>query len=159
MQVAYKNINYKHLKDIEYVSSQVFKVPYVYHKKTIKGYLLVHGLKLGYVALVENKVIGYILMTVVDNQRIIASIGVLPDLQGQGIGNQLLKLAVNDNQFENIYLHVRVSNKPAIKLYEKNGFKILNTIEAYCLDVEPNEDAYYMMLEKKSLPQIKHLRF
>jgi ribosomal-protein-alanine N-acetyltransferase len=43
-----------------------------------------------------------------------------------------------------VYLEVRVSNTPAIRLYEKLGFKIVKVLEGYYSD---GENAYLMARE------------
>jgi len=75
----------------------------------------------------------------------VISIAVLPEYRHEGVGQALVKealraLSTHYNAKE-CYLEVRVSNKPAINLYRKVGFKIERTIRGYYAD---GEDAYIM---------------
>ena len=79
----------------------------------------------------------------------VISIAVLPEHRRRGIATALMKEALSRMAERygatECYLEVRVSNKPAISLYEKLGFRKADTIPHYYLD---GEDAYLM---KKSL--------
>ena len=60
---------------------------------------------------------------------------VLEEWQGQGVGTALMEAAIdlaeNWLNLTRIELEVIVDNKPAIKLYEKWGFKIEGTLVDY----------------------------
>jgi ribosomal-protein-alanine N-acetyltransferase len=75
----------------------------------------------------------------------IVSIAVLRQYRRMGIGTELMKRAMAALKdvygCEEVYLEVRVSNTPAIKLYEKLGFTRIKVIPMYYLD---GEDAYLM---------------
>lgn len=95
----------------------------------------------------EGKVFAYIDFWITFEQATIAKIAVAPLLRNKGVGDILLKDAINrifSQNVESITLEVRVSNIPAIKLYEKNGFKKLIIKKGYYQD---GEDAYLMSLE------------
>lgn len=75
------------------------------------------------------------------------SIGVLPGYRKRGIATGLLGLAFNymfKRSVSEIFLEVRVSNIPAIKLYEKFGMKKVDTIPYYYAD---GETAYVMAVK------------
>ncbi len=71
------------------------------------------------------------------------SIAVAPGFRGRGIGSGLLSETIrvlrDYYKTESVYLEVRVSNNPAIRLYEKFGFKRARIIKKYYRD---GEDAY-----------------
>jgi ribosomal-protein-alanine N-acetyltransferase len=75
------------------------------------------------------------------------SIAVLKDYRRLGIGSALLENTINAmrNVYKtaSLYLEVRVSNIPAIILYEKYGFRKARVIKQYYRD---GEDAYVMVL-------------
>ena len=76
------------------------------------------------------------------------NIAVDTELRHQGIGKILTEKCVDfikSNGINKIFLEVRVSNIPAIKLYEKVGFKTVATRKGFYSN--PNEDAYSMILE------------
>ncbi len=111
------------------------------------------------VAEMNGTVVGYI-MTRVDrgfdyysSHRAFAekghviSIAVLPHARRKGIGEGLLRKAieaVKRRGIKEVYLEVRVSNAPAINLYHKLGFKIVRRVPRYYAD---GEDAYVMSLQ------------
>ncbi len=78
----------------------------------------------------------------------IISIAIHPNFRRKGIGTSLmleaLKRLKEIYNAKEVYLEVRVSNYPAINLYEKLGFKKVKVLRYYYLD---GEDAYLMAKE------------
>lgn len=77
----------------------------------------------------------------------VISIAVLPHARRKGIGESLLRRAIEAIKrrgLKEVYLEVRVSNTPAINLYHKLGFKIVRRVPRYYAD---GEDAYVMSLQ------------
>ncbi|RLG09374.1 MAG: ribosomal-protein-alanine N-acetyltransferase [Thaumarchaeota archaeon] len=108
------------------------------------------------VAEVNGKIVGYVMCRVerilskLDRFRFkraghVISIAVLPEYRNRGIARSLLNRAINvlkdEYKCEEVFLEVRVSNNPAISLYEKLGFLKVNISRRYYLD---GEDAYIM---------------
>ncbi|HDJ67024.1 MAG TPA: ribosomal-protein-alanine N-acetyltransferase [Nitrososphaeria archaeon] len=108
------------------------------------------------VAEVNGKIVGYVMCRVerilskLDRFRFkraghVISIAVLPEYRNRGIARSLLNRAINvlkdEYKCEEVFLEVRVSNSPAISLYEKLGFLKVNISRRYYLD---GEDAYIM---------------
>ncbi len=109
-----------------------------------------------FVAEVGGKVVGYVMSRVevgpgyvVEGDMVrkghIISIAVLPGYRRRGIGTRLMLAAMKALRdvygCREVYLEVRVSNEPAIRLYEKLGFRRVRVIPMYYLD---GEDAYLM---------------
>lgn len=109
------------------------------------------------VAKVGEEIVGYIMCRVEKEFRFefplrfrrvghIVSIAIKPNYRRMGIGTSLMQRAMdalkNIYGCEYVYLEVRVSNYPAIKFYEKLGFKISKTVEGYYRD---GESAYIMV--------------
>uniref|UniRef100_A0A8C6WB04 N-alpha-acetyltransferase 50 n=1 Tax=Nannospalax galili TaxID=1026970 RepID=A0A8C6WB04_NANGA len=51
--------------------------------------------------------------------------------------NYVLNISEKDGTFDNIYLHVRMSNESAIDFYRKFGFEIIETKKNYYRRIEP----------------------
>jgi len=102
-----------------------------------------------YCAIDENgRIIGYAGTWQILEEVHITNIAVDPDLHRRHIGEALLTSVINDcykNMVKYITLEVRVSNKPAIGLYEKYGFKSFGTRKGYYQN--NNEDALIMWTE------------
>ena len=89
------------------------------------------------------------------------------DFRRQKIGEQLLRKIIDDcytNMAKYITLEVRISNTPAIKLYEKFGFKSFGTRKGYYQN--NNEDALIMWTEnifyekfKKNYEKFKDINY
>ncbi len=78
-----------------------------------------------YVAYIEDKkIVGYINYYLIYDRCEIANFNVLQAYQNKGIGTKLIKYVINylNGKINNITLEVRKDN-PAIRLYEKMGFK------------------------------------
>lgn len=106
------------------------------------------------VAEVNEKIVGYIICRIefgLSNLKFglakkghVISIAVLPEYRRRGIGESLMRKAMEamkEYGATEFYLEVRVSNIPAINLYKKLNYKIIKRIIGYYLD---GEDAYVM---------------
>ena len=83
----------------------------------------------------------------------VISIAVLQEYRRRGIGSALmseaLKIFEKKYDVDSVYLEVRVSNQPAINMYEKFGFVKARIIRGYNRD---GEDAYVMVKRLKPIP-------
>ncbi|MEM3616278.1 MAG: GNAT family N-acetyltransferase, partial [Candidatus Methanomethylicia archaeon] len=106
------------------------------------------------VAEIYGKIAGYIMCRVeyglssfkfaLTKKGHVISIAVLPEYRRRGIGYSLMVKgmeALKNYGATEVYLEVRVSNYPAIRLYEKLNYTIVNRIQGYYAD---GEDAYVM---------------
>lgn len=85
-------------------------------------------------AKLNNKIIGFAGIKDTVDQMEITNIVVKKDFRNKGIGNTLLKELINlskKSKKKQIILEVNVTNIPAIKLYEKNGFKKIGLRKKY----------------------------
>lgn len=79
-----------------------------------------------------------------ENVAWIATIGVLPEYRGKGIGGMLLEECEARLPMNTIRLCVRQSNEDAIRLYQRFGYKVVNQWKNYYQDGEPA-----LVMEKK----------
>ena len=96
----------------------------------------------------SGKITGYIGMYISFDEANITNVAVLPECRKKGYGNALVTAAKQkavEKQVERIFLEVRVSNVPAISLYQKMGFENLG-IRKNFYD-HPKEDANIMCCE------------
>jgi ribosomal protein S18 acetylase RimI-like enzyme len=83
-----------------------------------------------------------------EGHTIITTIGVDPDYQRRGLGEQLLREVEARSVLPRLQLMVRQSNLPALHLYRKLDYAIVETWPRY---YEDGEDAYVM--EKTLTPR------
>lgn len=91
-----------------------------------------------------GKVVGYGGLWMMYDTSDITNIAVAPDFRQEGIGGKILSLLTDisrEREMKSINLEVRVSNTPAVKLYQKHGFKEVGIRKKYYKD---NEDALLM---------------
>jgi ribosomal-protein-alanine N-acetyltransferase len=79
-----------------------------------------------------------------ENMGWIATIGVLPEKRGQGIGRALLEACETQMRLPIIRLNVRQSNYKAIRMYENSGYRAVDHWLRYYND---GEDA--LVMEKR----------
>lgn len=97
------------------------------------------------VAVVENRVAGYVTAIGLDNEAEIHKLAVSTPLRTRGIGKSLVRACVSElmaSGCRKVFLEVRASNLAAIRLYTKAGFTVDGTRKAYY--EEPVEDAVLM---------------
>jgi ribosomal-protein-alanine N-acetyltransferase len=106
-----------------------------------------------FVAETAGAVCGCAGMWVVSDECHIMTIAVTPEHRRSGIGAMLLMKLMDEARLRGAsryFLEVRASNKPAIGMYEKFGFKTIDIRKAY---YENNkEDAAIMMKEDRIIP-------
>jgi len=83
-----------------------------------------------------------------EGYTIIVTIAVDPDYQRRGIGERLMREVETRSAVPRLQLMVRQSNLPALKLYRKLNYTIVDTWRRY---YEDGEDAYVM--EKNLTPR------
>ena len=98
-----------------------------------------------YSVAVDEKVVGYIGGYLIIDTVYINNIAVLPSHRKNGIGNLLLEDFLKKCGSNTVTLEVRVSNYPAISLYEKFGFKNVGIRKGFY--EKPKEDAIIMIRE------------
>ena len=88
----------------------------------------------------NNEFIGFICILDLDTELEIIDVFIMPEYQGNGYGDKLLKYILDNYKNRNYFLEVNVNNERAINLYKKNGFEVLDIRKHYYKD----EDAYVM---------------
>ncbi len=161
--IYFRNIDFINRPDVMYVNR--VSLPENYSRYTfIALYRFFRDISFVAVDQKAKRVIGYILnkedrgksffTDKVVKKGHVFSIAVLPEYRRRRIGETLLSLGMNamfKNGANEIYLEVRVSNKPAIELYKKFGMKIVGVIKSYYSD---GEDANIMAANKETSEKI-----
>ena len=96
----------------------------------------------------QGELVGYCGCWQIMEEAHITNVAVSPNFRRQNIGEALLISIIKScykEMVKYLTLEVRVSNTPAIKLYEKYGFKSLGVRKGYYQD--NNEDALIMWTE------------
>lgn len=98
--------------------------------------------------LAEHKgiLVGYVVVTHGGGDAELLNISVAPNYQRKGIGQTLLNHAVNcvKDKADMLFLEVRVSNRKAIALYEKEDFFEVGQRKNYYPTLNGHEDALLM---------------
>jgi ribosomal-protein-alanine N-acetyltransferase len=98
----------------------------------------------------EGEIIGYVMCRLeyglslmrrfgLSKKGHIISIAVVEEHRGRGVGTRLIKRALDEIKKasgKECYLEVRVTNKQAIDLYERLGFRVNGTLHGYYKDGE-----------------------
>ncbi len=103
------------------------------------------------VAIIGEKIVGYICANYVADEGHILNLAVHPDFRGKGIAKTLVKNILGDLKETDcrfLYLEVRDSNNAAKELYGGFGFKVVGTRKKYYN--KPEEDAVIMSLRLDS---------
>jgi len=142
-------VKLKDLKNIAELEKKTFRKN-AFSKKLLKKLILTNLLFLKLeIGVLKEKLIGFIII-LKDKYNRANLINILIDSKyhRNGFGTLLLRNALNrlkkkSKRIKKIILNVNVKNLPAIRLYEKFNFKIIEKIEHYYYT---GEDAYLMEL-------------
>ena len=97
----------------------------------------------------RGELIGYaVVMTALDEAHLL-NFAVASRWQGRGVGAAFLRYLIeraSDTKRDMLYLEVRPSNAPGVRLYERFGFKRLGVRRDYYPAVTGREDALFLGL-------------
>ena len=98
----------------------------------------------------EGRIVAYGVLMLAPGEAQLLNLSVVPDARRGGLGSALLAQFLDDARrlgAEQVFLEVRVSNVPAIALYQRAGFESVARRESYYpagRDGGPREDALVM---------------
>ncbi|MBI5300214.1 MAG: ribosomal protein S18-alanine N-acetyltransferase [Deltaproteobacteria bacterium] len=104
-----------------------------------------------YVAVWDEKIVGYFITQVVGEEAELYNIAVDPSFHDQGIGKKLMEFFLekgSEENVENIFLMVRPSNVAAIKLYENFEFSLFDRRKKYYQDNQEDALIFYRRMPK-----------
>lgn len=136
------------LDAVEAVEKRCFSCPW--SKRSLAASLAV-PVSIWLVAESEDAVTGFIGMVSVAGEAEILDLAVDIPRRRQGIARTLMKAAIDKAAADGsstVFLDVRVSNIPAVRLYESFGFRVFTIRAGYYSD--PPEDALGMRLDIKN---------
>lgn len=100
---------------------------------------------------VDRQVIGYALALQHVDEDHLLNLAIVPKMQQKGYGQHLLQHMIADAKslegVRRILLEVRISNTPAIQLYEKNGFLQMSLRKNYYQAGDKREHALVYLLQ------------
>lgn len=143
--IEYVPMNREHVSQIAELEKLCFSMPW--SENSIAGELN-NALALWIVAVDGNKVAGYIGSQAVMGEADMMNVAVLPEYRRSGIGRELVMKLVDALKQKDNYcltLEVRVSNTPAIRMYEALGFTQIGQRPNYY--AKPREDALILRKE------------
>ena len=143
--IRYEKMTADHVFQIAELEKLCFSAPW--SEKSIASELT-NPLSYWLVALDGEKLAGYIGSQSVMGESDMMNVAVSPDYRRQGIGEALVKALCNRLKEQGntcLTLEVRVSNAPAIALYEKLGFTQVGRRPNYYQN--PKEDALILRKE------------
>ena len=135
----------KNISDIVKIENECFEHPW--SENSVRTHIMGKN-NIAFVCMDGKDVAGYAGMTAVLDEGQIMNIAVLPRFRRHGYGDALvlkLKEYCKENNLSFMTLEVRASNIPAIKLYEKHGFKRVGLRKKY---YGGTEDAVLMTFER-----------
>ncbi len=141
-QLIVEQMGSRHLDDVLAIERQSYSTPW---SSTSFKNEIYNPYSIALVAILEGKVVGYILANYRFHEGHILNVTVHRDHMRKGIGTHLMKLVLEmlrQRQCTVAYLEVRASNNSARQLYEKLGFYEAGRRKAYY--IEPFEDAVLM---------------
>ena len=104
-------------------------------------------IRVGYqccVLIEDDAIIAYGVMSIAAGEAHVFNVCVQAERRSQGLGAMVIGYLMDkarEKNAESVFLEVRVSNEPAIALYEKLGFNQIGVRTDYYPDVEGREDA------------------
>lgn len=82
----------------------------------------------------NNEIVGFVIVDIFEDRAEIIDVAVDVMYRNKKIGDKLVKYVIDlskESGCENITLEVKVTNKPALKLYKNNDFEIVSIRKKY----------------------------
>ena len=138
--IAIRDMCEKDIDGVEETEKQCFSVPW--SRRELESSFRSDFYRF-FVADEDERIVGYASLFFAADEVSIANVSVLPEYRRKGIGRALMERIVTfsrEGGFTGIFLEVRVSNAPAIALYEAFGFVPVGRRPDYYQ--KPTEDAF-----------------
>lgn len=96
-----------------------------------------------------RETVGFAIYECVLDEATLLNIAIIPTAQGQGFGRELLRKSLHalDGNIIRVFLEVRVSNEPALRLYQSEGFVEIGQRKNYYPTLAGREDARVFELD------------
>ena len=143
--IIYEEMKQEHIPAVARLEQENFSLPW---SENVLRSELTNPLSLWLVALKGNAVVGYVGAQIVPDEADMMNLAVNDAHRRMGIGKSLVEELVKRLQarmVRSLTLEVRVSNLPAIKLYEGLGFQTVGRRPGYYQ--KPKEDAFILRKE------------
>ena len=143
--ICYEEMNIAHVPAVARLERENFSLPW---SENVLHSELSNPLALWIVALDEGEVVGYVGAQIVPDEADMMNLAVDEKYRRMGIGKSLVERLVERLQarcVRSLTLEVRVSNLPAISLYESMGFLVAGRRPKYYQ--KPKEDALILRKE------------
>lgn len=108
-----------------------------------------------YIAVENHRAVGYANIYSVLDEMDVVRVAVLPQFRRRGIANKILRHVLSENK-GTVYLDVRESNMPAIRLYQSLGFVDTGVRKNYYTN--PTENAILMKRDGMMKPSAHHFK-
>ena len=137
------------LPEVADLESAVQLDPWTHAQMLDIASMLHTGEYIGAVVEQSGQLLAYVVARTMLDECEILSVGVANDLRGHGLGKQVLQQLFRQlpTQIATVHLEVRVSNEPALKLYQGLGFVEVGRRKGYyapTLNTSEREDARLM---------------
>ena len=100
------------------------------------------------VAVDDGMIVGYLAFEQIIDEGSVVELAVHPAYRRQGIARKMAASAFNNNSLKEIFLEVRESNFPAIRLYESLGFTQIGVRKDYYSNPKENAVLFRLPLVK-----------
>ncbi|MEX0373498.1 ribosomal protein S18-alanine N-acetyltransferase [Spiribacter roseus] len=117
-------------------------------------------LRMGYecwVQLATDRIVGHVVLAMGPGEAHVLNLAVHPDWHGQGFGRALLEQALERAEqlgAESVFLEVRPSNAPAVRLYKSAGFRRVGRRPGYYRTDDGREDALVMRYDLREVAPV-----
>ena len=145
-----RHMNEQDIEEVLLLEKELFSAPW--NREHFLFELNENPFSLCLVGIVEEKIVSASCAWIIYERAEISTIGVHKAYQRKGYAKKMLEMIhhhAKNNGVNQIFLEVRVSNQPAIALYEYFGYKVSKVRKNYYSD--NHEDAYEMMAEVRYL--------
>lgn len=148
MNIVFRRAEAKDITDIFYVETRCFKSPW--SMDSIKEDITGNERAVYVVAEEDGRIVGFCAMHTIFDEGHIMNVAVLPEYRGRRIAERLLKTMFGLSPGTAHYtLEVRVSNAPAIKLYDRLGFRCFGLRPGYYEDTGESAMIMWLSAEDK----------
>ncbi len=145
-EVAYRDSSLSDLPALVALDALCF-APGVAYPKRLMRFFVEHRASHTIVAEREGRVVGFVIARAARDAGEIVTIDVAPEMRRSGVGAELMKRAetsMKKRGAEVAYLEVDQANEPALRMYERFGYTVL---EEY---VEESGTPRYLMMKALS---------